>query len=197
MSSTRLSRRSLLAASTLLALPTLVATSPGSGARAQGSASRVLVAYFSRSGNTRVIAGQIRRATEADEFEIRPRRPYPADYEETVAQSHRERDSGFEPELESSVSDLSRYETIYLGFPIWSGTAPPVIRSFLSQHDLSGKTVLPFITHGGYGLGNSEALLAEHAEGARLAKAFALEADQERRTLEEVTDWLERSPPVR
>ena len=69
-------------------------------------------------------------------------------------------------------------------------TAPAVIRTFLSEHDLSGKTLVPFITHGGYGLGNSQQILAGHAPKARLLAGFVMEMDQERRTMERVTSWL-------
>ena len=158
-------------------------------AQASGSGS-VLVAYFTRTGNTRVIARQIRRALDADLFEIQPAEPYPEDYEETVAQATRERESGFEPPLAALVPNIERYETVFLGFPIWGMSAPSVIRSFLSKHDLSGKTLVPFITHGGYGLGDSLSVVSEHAPQARLLEGFSMEADQERRTLEQVTSWL-------
>jgi hypothetical protein len=69
-------------------------------------------------------------------------------------------------------------------------TAPAVIRSFLSRHDLSGKTLVPFITHGGYGLGQSLSVVAEHAPRARLLEGFSMQADQERETLSRVTRWL-------
>jgi flavodoxin len=155
---------------------------PGSGS--------ILVAYFTRTGNTRVIARQIRRARSADIFEIQPAEPYPEDYEETVAQATRERESGFEPPLSQLVPNVDRYQTVFLGFPIWGMSAPSVIRSFLSRHDLSGKTVVPFITHGGYGLGQSLGVVRQHAPRARLLDAFSMEADQERRTVEQVTGWL-------
>ena len=150
----------------------------------------MLVAFFTRTGNTAVIARQIRRALDADLFEIQPAEPYPEDYEETVAQATRERESGFEPPLAALVPNIERYETVFLGFPIWGMSAPSVIRSFLSKHDLSGKTLVPFITHGGYGLGESLSVVAEHAPQARLLEGFSMEADQERRTLEQVTSWL-------
>jgi flavodoxin len=159
-------------------------------AQAASGSGSVLVAYFTRTGNTRVIARQIRRALDADLFEIQPAEPYPEDYEAMVAQATRERESGFEPPLAEPVPNLKRYETVFLGFPIWGMSAPSVIRSFLSQHDLSGKTLIPFITHGGYGLGNSLSVVGEHAPQARLTEGFSLEADQERRTLEQVTSWL-------
>jgi flavodoxin len=180
----------------LLAIPGLMPLVAGSAARAQPveggkiKGSRTLVAYFTRSGNTKVIAGTVQRALKADRFEILPARPYPEDYEQTVEQARIERDRGVEPPLAAEASDIARYDTIFLGFPIWGETAPPVIRSFLSAHDFAGKTVRPFITHGGYGVGDSIAVLARHALGATIEPPFVMEADQERRTLNEVNGWL-------
>jgi flavodoxin len=156
------------------------------------AASKILVAYFTRTGNTQVIARQVGRALDADVFAIDPANPYPEDYDETVAQAVRERDSGFRPPLKGSVPNINSYEVVFLGFPIWGETAPPVIRSFLSRHDLSGKTVVPFITHGGYGQGRSMHVVKEHAPGARILDPFIMEADQERRTLTQVSQWLSR-----
>jgi flavodoxin len=181
---------------TMLTAPALLYLAAGTAARAEptgtprSAGSKILVAYFSRSGNTRVIAGTIQRALAADLFEIRPARPYPEDYEQTVEQARQERDRGYEPPLEATVPVMAAYETVFLGFPIWGETTPPVIRSFLRAHDLSGKTLRPFITHGGYGLGNSLAVLADHAPGARIEPPFSMAADQERRTLNQVTSWL-------
>lgn len=182
-------RRTLLRS--LLILPAALVAGRGiatGAAHAAGPGN--LVASFSRSGNTRVVAGQIGRALEARIFEIIPALPYPEDYEETVAQAARERESAHEPPLKAGVENIADCDTIYLGFPIWGETVPPVIRSFLSAHDLTGKTLVPFITHGGYGIGDSLSVLAEHAPGARLGKEFVLKADQERRTLRRVTNWL-------
>jgi flavodoxin len=163
-------------------------------AQSIGEGPRTLVAYFSRTGNTRVIARQIRRARGADLFEIQPAVPYPEDYEETVAQAHRERDGGHEPPLQAMALDIASYETVFLGLPIWGGTVPPVIRSFLSAHDLSGKTLVPFITHGGYGRGQSMQVIRAKAPRARILQGFIMEADQERRTLETVTEWIQNVP---
>lgn len=91
---------------------------------------------------------------------------------------------GYEPPLQARVPDQSSYETVFLGFPIWGMTAPSVIRSLLSQHDLSGKTLVPFIAHGGYGLGNSLAVIAEHALGARLIDGFPNNATRSARRFE-------------
>jgi flavodoxin len=183
------SRRAILAAP--LVLPALAGgASSGSSVARQGPVSDTLVAYYSRTGNTRVIAGQIRRSRGADLFEIRTAEPYPEDYEQTVEQARRETQAGFEPALATDALDIARYHTVFLGFPIWGQTAPPAIRSFLKAHAWAGKTIRPFVTHGGYGLGTSMAALASHSRGARRAPPFAIEADQERRTLSRVTDWL-------
>jgi flavodoxin len=153
-------------------------------------ATPALVVFFSRTGNTRVITSQIRRAKQADMFEIVPSAPYPEDYEATVAQASSETSSGYLPPLTGSVANISRYDTIYIGFPIWGMTAPPVIRSFLRSHDLAGKQVRPFITHGGYGIGNSMDVVRSLAPDARFQAPFSMECDQERRTLQQVTGWL-------
>ncbi|EHK63592.1 flavodoxin protein [Achromobacter arsenitoxydans SY8] len=179
-----------------------LASLPLTGMAANGDAgpagnprgSGLLVAYFSRTGNTRVIAGLIHRQLGTGLFEIQPAAPYPDDYLQTVEQARQERDAGYEPALRSHVADIRGYDTVFLGFPIWGTTTPPVIRSFLSTHDLSGKTLVPFVTHGGYGLGDSRSVIARLAPGARLLDGFVMEADQERRTMENVTDWLRRSP---
>lgn len=169
------------------------AASTGSGGETRQVGSRTLVAYFSRSGNTRVVAGLIHRGLGADLFEIRPASPYPEDYLATVEQARQERDQGFEPALEARVPNMAVYDIVYLGFPIWGETTPPVIRSFLKAHDLAGKTLIPFVTHGGYGLGNSQSILASHAPKAQLRRGFSMEADQERQTMNRVKRWLGES----
>ena len=185
------SRRAVVTALAGLPLIGFAARSSGAGdARLTGS--RTLVAYFSRSGNTRVIAGRIRRALGTDLFEIRPAKPYPEDYLATVEQARQERDSGYEPALQARVDNMAAYDSVYLGFPIWGETTPPIIRAFLSAHDLSGKTLIPFLTHGGYGPGNSPSILASHAPRARIDQGFVMQADQERQTMDRVNTWLKQ-----
>ncbi len=187
-SAQRFSRRTVLATPAMLSLVGTACAREPEQPRAR--AGKTLVAYLTRSGNTRVIAGTFQRALGADLFEIRPVRPYPDDYEQHVAQATRERDSGFEPPLAGKVDNIAAYSTVFLGFPVWGETAPPPVRSFLKAHDLRGKTLRPFITHGGYGVGSSPEILATHATGATIEEPFVMEADQERRTLNEVRAWL-------
>lgn len=187
-----LSRRDMLAAMAGIPVGSAAAESAEDDETKRKS-SVPLVAYFSRSGNTRVVAGLIQRGLGADLFEIRPAIPYPEDYLETVEKARDERDRGFEPKLAAGVSSIATYDTLYLGFPIWGETAPPVIRSFLKSHDVTGKTLIPFITHGGYGLGSSRAVLASHAPGALLMPGFSMQDKQERQTMAAVNSWLRAS----
>ncbi len=94
------------------------------------------------------------------------------------------------PALDETVSDVGRYDLLFLGFPIWWETAPPVIKAFLAEHNLCGKTVVPFITHGGYGLGDSLEVLQDPAPGANVLEGFVMEGEQERKTMEKVNEWL-------
>ena len=188
-----ITRRQALRRSLILPLIAgAAAAEAGSVTHAADSRAKVLVAYFTRTGNTRLIATQIARALDATLFQILPAEAYPDDYSAQVAQAEAERLRGYEPPLRETVRDLEAHEIVFLGFPIWGMTAPAVIRTFLREHDLSGKTLVPFITHGGYGLGNSLAVIADHAPRAHLVETFSRECDQERESLRQVTEWLAR-----
>lgn len=150
-----------------------------------------LVVYLSRSGNTRVIAGALGRRFGADVFELLPREPWPADYDEMVAWASRLRESDTDVPLAGNVDGLDRYRTIFLGFPIWGMDLPAVTRGFLRNHDLAGKTIIPFITHGNYGPGSSMETARAAAPGARFAEPFVLRCDRERSTLDSLNAWLE------
>jgi flavodoxin len=186
-----LTRRGLLQAASAVPLAAAMG-SAADRARAQSTGSRRpdLVAYFSRTGNTALVARKIAFRRQAEIFEIRPAEAYPEDYEETVAQAERERQAGYEPPLAARVPDVAGYDIVFLGFPVWGMTAPPVIRSFLSRHGFAGKTIVPFITHGGYGVGSSLDVIARHASDAQIVEGFSMEGEQERRVVEHITAWL-------
>jgi flavodoxin len=158
---------------------------------AQQTAAPRLVVYLSRSGNTRVIAGALARRFEADVFELRPRDPWPADYDEMVAWASRLRESEADVPLAEDIGDLDRYRTVFLGFPVWGTGLPAVTRSFLRSHDLSGKTVVPFITYGSSGEGSSMRTVRALAPDAQFLEPFVLRCDQERSTLDSLNSWLE------
>ncbi len=151
---------------------------------------RKLVAYLSRSGNTRVIAGLLKRTFSADIFEIRTATPWPEDYEEMVAWASRMRESATPPRLAESVSEIGKYNVVFLGSPIWGEALPAPVRTFLATHDLSGKTLVPFFTYGCCGAGSAPETIAKLAPRARILEPFSLKCDQERDTLNSVKDWL-------
>jgi len=153
-----------------------------------------VIAYFTRSGNTRVVAEQLERDLPADIFQIEPASPYPSDYEENVEIARLEKESQTQRPLKARIPNFHKYNTIFLGFPIWGGTAPAIIRTFLQEHDFAGKTIVPFITHGKYGIGNSLSVIRNNAAKAAVLNGYSEECDQERDTMERVKDWLEELP---
>ena len=139
---------------------------------------KTLVVYFSHAnenynvgevsvGNTELLAKEIVAKTGADEFKIKPVNPYPAVYQECIEVAQKELGSQARPEYEGEI-DISEYDTIYLGYPIWWGDLPMVVYTFLEKHDFSGKTVIPFNTHEGSGNAGTYQLLSEKLDGATL-----------------------------
>ena len=117
------------------------------------SNTNILVAYFSQSGTTGGVAKQIAELTGGDLFELIPETPYPNNYGELRDLAGEELESDARPALSSHVEDMKQYDVIYLGFPIWCGTTPMVIRTFLEEYDLDGKTIAPFSTSSSSGIG--------------------------------------------
>ena len=189
------SRRTALKSSLALLLGTDMLSSWSFADGQTEGGGHTLVAYLTRSGNTRVIAGYLQRRFEAEMFEIRTAEPYPEDYQAHVDLAQRQQEAGIRPELAESVADIAGYETVFLGFPVWGMALPVPVQTFLTTHDLSGKTIVPFITHGGYGTGSAPDTLAELTPDARILEAFVLEMDQERATLNSVSSWLESVEP--
>ncbi len=154
------------------------------------SGRRVLTACFSRTGNTNRIADHIHGLVGGDRFDIVPVTAYPADYEATVEQARQERGRDFRPPLREGLDVLGDYDVVLLGHPIWAMTLPPVMRTFLSSHDLSGKTVVPFCTHKGYGRGESVSAIAAMAPQARLLEGFDIEGEDAGAAGPAVQRWL-------
>lgn len=109
-----------------------------------------IVIYYSYGGNTRKAAGQIAAAIHADLEEIETVKPYTGSYDQVVDQGQQEVNRGFRPKLKPIHADLSQYDTIVLGSPVWWYTFAPAMNSFLHSADLSGKSIYPFATNGGW-----------------------------------------------
>ena len=111
------------------------------------SGTKVLMAYFSHSGNTRAMARQIAEATGGDLFEIVPAAAYPAEYGAVVDQAKKEIGGGVRPALKGRLPDVGAYDVIFVGSPCWWSTVAPPVATFLADCDWAGKTVVPFMTH--------------------------------------------------
>ncbi|MCS3155394.1 flavodoxin [Phocaeicola dorei] len=107
-----------------------------------------MVVYFSHTGNTRTIAGYIHETVKSDLVEIKTVDTYTDDYDTLLEQIRKEVASEYCPPLTTKIEDISSYDVVFIGYPIWVETAAPPIRSFLTTHDLAGKTVVPFCTSG-------------------------------------------------
>jgi flavodoxin len=175
-------RRSALKAGLAAAL---AAAAPRMALAQDAGAGQRLVVFLSRSGNTRVLAGALARRYGADLFELRPHDPWPENYEEMVAWARALSASDVDVPLAETLPGIDGYQTVFLGFPVWSTDLPAVTRSFLRSHDLSGKTVVPFITYGSSGAGSS----------MRTVRALAPDAQFGRR-IRSVTCWRIRRLPA-
>lgn len=147
--------------------------------------SSVLVIYFSRAGenwqvgtvekgNTEIIVDYITAEYGFDTFKIDPTTPYPTDYTEMVNLSREEQSSNARPAYNGVIANFDSYSDIILGYPIWNGTFPNIVLSLLDDYDFSGKTIYPFSTHGGSGLGNTLSVLAREEPNATIGISFSI-----------------------
>lgn len=134
----------------------------------------ILVAYFSHSGNTKKIAEEIQSKTDADLFEIKTANAYSDDYNTVLDEAKAELNDNARPELSEKVTDISQYQTVILGYPIWWDDMPMALYSFLDEYDLSGKTVLPFCTYGGSGLSGTDKNIQSEEKDAKVTDGLAI-----------------------
>ena len=172
--------------------------------------SKSLIAYYSRKGNnyvggsivnlpignTSVIAQKIQEITDAKLFEIKTVKTYPTDYTQTTEVSKVELKNNARPELSESVIDMDSYDTIYLGFPNWWGTFPMAVFTFLESYNFSGKTIIPFCTHEGSGLGKSERDIKKLCPDAKLIPGIAILGSSVSRADDEIKNWLKNQHEI-
>jgi len=138
------------------------------------------------------LTNQIHKFAGGDIFEIQVVETYPEDYEEVKKRAMQEQESGYKPSLKTKIENIDSYDLIFIGYPIWWGTIPAPIKSFLSQYDLSGKTIVPFCTHGGSGLGRSVADISELCPKATVLEGKATRAGDAKTAQNEVSEWLRK-----
>lgn len=151
--------------------PVAAATTDSVGNAAKDG-KRVLVAYFSWGGNTRKLAQSIHKQVGGDIIEIRPVKPYPDGYKDTVKAGKQELDSGVLPEINVAKVNMKDYDTILVGYPIWYYREPLVVEKFLRSVDTTGKTILPFATSGGSPIEPSVTTISKAAPKAKLGDAL-------------------------
>lgn len=125
-------------------------------------------------GNTEIIAGFIQRATGAELFKIEPLKPYAADYNTCIIKAKEDWRRKARPELAAYPESLDGYDTIYLGYPNYWGTAPMHLFSLLERYDFAGKTIRPFCTHEGSAMGHSEVDIQKACSNARIERGLAI-----------------------
>lgn len=144
-----------------------------------------------RYGTTEYVAHLIQEHVGGDLHLIQTAQPYSTDFDTVVDQNHEEMDRGTLPELAASDLDISQYDTVFIGYPVWATNAPQAIFSFLSEYDLSGKTIIPFCTHDGYGAGRSYEEIGEAISGeAAVLDGLAMEASDVPEEMNAVVQWL-------
>ncbi|MGO8695829.1 MAG: flavodoxin [Rectinemataceae bacterium] len=165
-----------------------------------------LIAYYSRKGNnyvggsvkdlpvgnTEVAAGIIQKLTGGDSFKIDTAKAYPADYDETTRVAREELRQNARPELTGHVENMDDYDVVFLGYPNWWGTMPMAVFAFLEEYDFSGKTIVPFCTHEGSGMGHSESDIKKLCPAARVAKGLAIQGGNVQKAESAISDWLQK-----
>jgi flavodoxin len=168
------------------------------------SKTKELIAYYSRAGNnyvngdivnlpvgnTEVAANMIQKLTGSDIFRIDTVKPYPEGYQETTEVAKEELHGNARPEISWHVNNIADYDVIYLCYPNWWGTMPMAVFTFLEAYDLGGKTIIPFCTHEGSGMGRSERDIKKICAGASVLKGLAIRGGSVHGAQDEITDWL-------
>ncbi len=152
----------------------------------------ILIAYFTWSGNTRRIAYFIHEVVGGTLFVIEPETPYPHSYNLTLQQAKREIQAGYKPPLRSKVDSCQPYEVIFVGSPNWWSTIAPPVATFLSEHDLSGRTIVPFSTHGGGGQGRVISDIKKLCPQSTVLEGLAVPGSEAKNAQSKVLAWLQK-----
>ncbi len=146
---------------------------------AASDSGKVLIVYLSRTNNTKAIAEIIHKNVGGKLVSLELETPYPENYRATVQQVVRENESGYLPPLKTKIDNIQQYDIVFVGFPTWGMKLPPPMKSFLHQYDLSGKTVIPFNTNGGYGIGSSFQTVTELCPNSKILEGFSIKGGEE------------------
>lgn len=165
---------------------------------------KILIVYYSRKGqnywagsiknlpkgNTAVAAEFIQQATGGDIFEIDTVNPYPEDYTACINQAKSELRSKARPEIKKYLDSIEKYDAIFVGYPNWWGTMPMCMFTFLEHYDFEGKTVIPFCTNEGSGMGSSEKDLKKVCRGADLKPGLSITGNRVNQMEGQIKTWV-------
>jgi flavodoxin len=174
------------------------------------SPKKILIVYLSRTNNTKTIAEIIHRNVGGTLVALVLEKPYPEDYRATVEQVVRENETGYLPPLKTKIDSIQNYDVVFVGFPTWGMKLPPPMKSFLHQYELTGKTVIPFNTNDGYGIGSCFETVKELCPNSKIVEGFTIkggvESDGQSRlskkenakeTEKEVKKWLQKNKLIK
>ena len=141
---------------------------------------KILIVYLTRTNNTKAIAEIIQKNVGGTLVALELEKPYPENYQATVQQVVKENESSYLPPLKTKIESIQNYSVVFVGFPTWGMKLPPPMKSFLNQYDLSGKTVIPFNTNGGYGEGSSFQTVKQLCPNSKVLEGFIIRGGSER-----------------
>jgi len=166
---------------------------------------KVLIVYLSRTNNTKAIAEMIHNKVGGTLVALELENPYPKDYRQIVDQVANENATGFLPPLKTKIANIQNYDVVFIGFPTWGMQLPPPIKSFLKQYNLSGKTIVPFNTNAGYGIGSTFETVKALAPNSNILEGFTTKGgverdgilfvmvgEKEKQAQEEIMKWLKK-----
>lgn len=144
------------------------------------SPEKILIVYVSRTNNTKAIAEIIQKNVGGKLIALELQKPYPENYQQTVHQVVKENKSGYLPPLKTKIDSIETYDVVFVGFPTWDMQMPPPMKSFLHGYDLAGKTVIPFNTNAGYGVGSGFQAVKELCPKSKVLEGFSIKGGIER-----------------
>ena len=157
--------------------------------------SKMLIIYFTRTGNTEIFSDYIKELSNITSYKIVPTTPYPQDYNQMLTIAREEQSNGARPEIQNPLTDISKYDNILLGYPIWYSHIPNIVITQLEKLDFTNKNIYPFNTHGGSGVGSSLNDIKQYAKGANVKNGFPITGDSVRNnkedSIEKIEDWLD------
>ena len=156
--------------------------------------SKMLIIYFTRTGNTEIFSDYIKELSNITSYKIVPTTPYPQDYNQMLTIAREEQSNGARPEIQNPLTDISKYDNILLGYPLWFSHLPNIVITQLEKLNFTNKNIYPFNTHGGSGVGSSLNDIKQYAKGANVKNGFPITGDSVRNnkedSIEKIEDWL-------